>query len=151
LFHITLPPNFDCDIDCDIDREAMELIDDRSRAWLCGGGVGAKERSDISKLSPKLFVRPCFVEVDTEDMTVWRVVKEWKERHIVNDKLRDVVGLFSSFYGTLWTEKPHLLATSIATTRLASGGRSQCWTWTLDALEVSRVIPSVGGHVDLTY
>lgn len=67
LFHITLPlKSGDADVDC----EHVELIDDCWRVCLCSGGVGAKDRSEISKLSLKLFVRAGLSEMDIEDMTV---------------------------------------------------------------------------------
>jgi hypothetical protein len=71
---------------------------------LCGGGVGAKERSDISKLSLKLLDRSYFARFDIEDMAVEGVVKGWKERYNANDELKCGRPL-SSFYGTLWNEK----------------------------------------------
>ena len=62
--------------------EPVELIDDRWRVCLCGGGVGAKERSEISKLSLKLFVREGLSEIDIDDMAV--VVG----RMVIDEKVR---------------------------------------------------------------
>lgn len=68
LFHITLPLDTPEEL---VDWELVEFFNiDFVRGCLCSGGVGGKVRSEISKLSLKLFDRARFSGIDVEDMSM---------------------------------------------------------------------------------